>query len=106
MKRIALIFACIILAFCVCSCNQSGANTGANSQSSQESISEKVVLETKQYTMFLEDTETVQKISATVYDGEELVESAKVVYEVDDASVAEVQEDGTIIAKGHKHHHP
>ena len=88
------------MAFCVCSCNQSGANTGANSQSSQESISEKVVLETKQYTMFLEDTETVQKISATVYDGEELVESAKVVYEVDDASVAEVQEDGTIIAKG------
>ena len=66
MKRLISIFACIIMACCVCSCNQSGANTGTNSstsQSSQERISEKVVLETKQYTMFFGETDVVQKIS-------------------------------------------
>lgn len=103
MKRLISIFACIIMACCVCSCQGAGgANTGTNSSNSgasQEKIPEKVVLETKQYTMFLEDTETERKISATVYDGEELVENAEVVYEVGNPDVAEVQEDGKIIAK-------
>ena len=88
------------MALCMCSCIPNNrANTGT-SDSTQEKISEKVILETKQYMMFLEETDTVEKISATVYDGEELVENAEVVYEVDNTAVAEVQEDGTITVKG------
>ena len=100
MKRLISILVCIVMALCVCSCNQNNSANTSTSDSMKEEISEKVVLETKQYTIFLAETDAVQKISATVYENEEVVENAEVVYEADNTAVAEVQEDGRIIAKG------
>ena len=101
MKRLTSILLCAAMALCVCSCNlDRSESTGESSSIQEEIISEKVVLETKQYTLFLEEADAVEKISATVYEGEEVVGNAEVVYEVENPSVAEVQADGTIVAKG------
>ena len=97
MKKLLSILVCIVMLLFASSCNQ-GLNSG-NHSNQETQITESVVLNTNKYTMFLQDTDATHKISATVYEGEKRIENAGVTYEIDNPDVAEVQADGTIIAK-------
>lgn len=100
MRKFLTVALCVIMALCVCSCAKNQKQSSLNSTSNQETqITERVMLKTKRHTMFLQDTDATQKISATVYDNGQPIENAELTYEVDDTGVAEVQSDGTIIAK-------
>ena len=97
IKKLLSILVCVVMLLFASSCNQ-GLNSG--NQSNQETqITESVVLNTNKYTIFLQDTDAMQKISATIYEGEELIENANVTYEVGNPDVADVSEKGIITAK-------
>ncbi len=104
MKKLLSILFCAVMTLCACSCNliptsENSSSSQSNSTLEQEQITERVMLKVKKYMMFLQDVDATQKIVATVYDDGKLVENAEVTYEVDNADVAEVQADGTIVAK-------
>ena len=97
MRKLLSILVCVVMLLFACSCAQS-QNSG--NQSNQEiQIMESVVLNTNKYTIFLQDTNAMQKISATVYDGENLIENAGLTYEIDNPDVADVSAEGIITAK-------
>lgn len=79
---------------------ESSTPNESSSAQTEEVVSERVVLKTKQYTLFLEDTETVEKLHANVYDNGAAVSNAEIIYESSNPDVAEVAADGTIVAKG------
>ena len=111
MKKIFSTLLCMMMLLGACSCDKIFnfiANSGDSSLSQQseassekeEVVTERIILKTKKYALFLQDTATVQKIDASVYDDGKLMENAEVVYEVENPTVAEVLQDGTIVAKG------
>lgn len=104
VRKILVALCCAVMVLCACSCDQNAniGNSGLSNSSEQQEIqiTERVLLKTKKYVLFLREQELLQKISATVYDNGKLIEDAQVAYEVDNADVAEIQADGTIVAKG------
>lgn len=109
MKKLLSAVLCAATLMCACSCDKifnlnglsgDSEQTQSSSEQTETVITEKVLLKKKQYTLFLQDSKSEQKISASVYDGGKLVENAEITYEVANSAVAEVAEDGRIIPKG------
>ena len=111
MKKIFSTLLCMMMLLGACSCDKIfnfTANSGDSSlyqqseasSEKEEVVTERIILKTKKYALFLQDTATVQKIDASVYADGKLMENAEVVYEVENPTVAEVLQDGTIVAKG------
>lgn len=101
MKKTIAILVSLFMLFGMCSCDFSGKDSSLQSESSSEAETEevRVLLKSKRFVLFLEDAETTSQIVASVYENGNAVENAEITYIVTDPSIAEVNADGTIIAK-------
>ena len=65
----------------------------------QESITRRVVFQNEPSILFLQGGENSFQLKTAVYDNDLAIEDAKIVYTVEKSNIAEVGEDGRIIAK-------
>ena len=104
-KFMAALLGCTML-LGVGACNgakDASGNSNADpqySQSTDEKVTEKILLNKKSFTLFLKETEQDAQLTPIVYEGGVQVEEVPITYVVENPAIADVNAEGKIIPKG------